>query len=134
MLEGWILAGMRARTSTALAARGAFPKHFATYYRFFSERAWCPDALGTALLELVFPVAFVAYTITLAWFCHIGHRHYPTLPIMPWYRHKRAPSFADMQGLLRRELLQQGFSHTPANIHPFEEPRRANNHAGQRAA
>ena len=85
-------------------------------------------------VERTGPFAFVAYTITVAWFCRIGHRHYPTLPIMPWYRHKRAPSFADMQTLLRRELLQQGFSHTPVNIHPFEKPKRANTHAHRQAA
>ena len=57
LLEGWIVAGMRGMTSTALAARGRFPKHFASYYRFFSEGAWCPDALGIALLGLVLPFA-----------------------------------------------------------------------------
>jgi hypothetical protein len=57
LLEGWIVAGVRGMTSTALAARGAFPKHFASYYRFFSEGAWCPDALGIALLEFVLPFA-----------------------------------------------------------------------------
>ena len=49
------MAGMRAMTSTALAAHGVFPKHFATYYRFFGQGVWCPDGLGTALLELVLP-------------------------------------------------------------------------------
>ena len=57
MLEGWIVAGMRAMSSTALAAHGVFPKHFATYYRFFGQGVWCPDALGTALLEVVLPFA-----------------------------------------------------------------------------
>ena len=80
------------------------------------------------------PFAFVAYTLTVAWFCRIGHRHYPTLPIMPWYRHKRGPSFADMHTLLRAHMLRRGFSHTPVNIHPFEKPKRANTHAGQQAA
>ncbi len=32
---GWIVAGMRAMTSTALTAHGDFPKHYVTYYRFF---------------------------------------------------------------------------------------------------
>lgn len=85
-------------------------------------------------VERTGPFAFVAYTITVAWFCRIGHQHYPTLPIMPWYRHKRGPSFADMQTLLRRELLNQGFSHTPANIRPFQKPKRANTHAHRQAA
>jgi len=57
LVEGWILAGARAMTSTALTALGKFPKHFATYYRFFSQGAWCPDALGAALLQLVLPFA-----------------------------------------------------------------------------
>ena len=80
------------------------------------------------------PFAFVAYTIIVAWFCRVGHHHYPTLPVMPWYRHKRGPSFADMHTLLRAHILRRGFSHTPANIRPFEKPKRANTHADQQAA
>ena len=30
-------------TSTALTALETYPKHFATYYRFFSEGAWESD-------------------------------------------------------------------------------------------
>ncbi len=48
LVEGWIVAGMRAMTSTALTAHGDFPKHYVTYYRFFSEGAWRPDVLGAA--------------------------------------------------------------------------------------
>ena len=44
LLEGWILAGMRALMSTALAARAAFPEHYVTHYRFFSEGACCAHA------------------------------------------------------------------------------------------
>ena len=57
LMEGWILAGARAMTSTALAACGAFPKHFATYYRFFSRALWEADRLGDALLQMMFPFA-----------------------------------------------------------------------------
>lgn len=85
-------------------------------------------------VERTGPFAFVAYAIAVAWFCRIGHRHYPKLPVMPWYRHKRGPSFADMQTLLRQEILRHGFCHTPANIRPFEKPNRPNIHAHQRAA
>ena len=80
------------------------------------------------------PFAFVAYAITIAWFCHVGHQRYPALPIMPWYRHKRAPSFADMHTLLRTDILKHGFSRTPANMHPFEKPKRTSDHAQRRAA
>lgn len=57
LMEGWILAGSRAMTSTALESCGPFPKHFATYYRFFSRAVWNPDRLGDALLHLVLPFA-----------------------------------------------------------------------------
>ncbi len=81
------------------------------------------------------PFAFVAYTLTVAWFCHHGHRHYPALiRIMPWYRHKRAPSFADMQQLLRTTILRRRFSHTPVNMHPCEKTRKVNTYAYKHAA
>ena len=85
-------------------------------------------------VERTGPFAFVAYTITIAWFCRVGYRHYPTLRIMPWYLHKRGPSFADMQTLLREEILRQGFSHTPENMHPLEKPKGDNAHAHRQAA
>ena len=53
LVEGWILSGTGGMTSAALAARGNLPKHFATYYRFFSRAAWNGDALGDALLCLI---------------------------------------------------------------------------------
>lgn len=53
LLEGWILSGARGMTSAALAARVELPKHFATYYRFFSRAAWDSDRLGDAVLRLV---------------------------------------------------------------------------------
>jgi len=56
LLEGWVLAGARAMTSTALTARRHYPKHFTSYYRFFSEGAWKPEAVGTALIRLVLPL------------------------------------------------------------------------------
>lgn len=85
-------------------------------------------------VERTGPFAFVVYAITIAWFCRIGHRRYTTLPIMPWYRHKRGPSFADMHALLKHEILEQGFLHTPANIRLFQKPKGPIDHAWQRAA
>lgn len=57
LVEGWILAGRRAMTSTALAALDQFPKHFSTYFRFFSKSVWSTDALGLALLRTVLAFA-----------------------------------------------------------------------------
>jgi hypothetical protein len=92
------------------------------------------QARRSKAVESTTPFAFAAYTITVAWLCRFGHQHYPTLPIMPCYRHKGGPSFADMQTLLRRERLNHGLSPTPANIHPLKQPKRANTHAHRRAA
>jgi hypothetical protein len=77
-------------------------------------------------VERTGPFAFAVYAITIAWFCRIRHRQYPALPIMPWYRHKRGPSFADMQTLVKQEILQQGFRDTPANLRLLQKTKGAN--------
>lgn len=81
------------------------------------------------------PFALLAYTVTVAWFVQHGHQHYPSLiPKRPWYRHKRAASFADMLCILQTLLTEQDFSHTPVNISPFENKKQSNTHAIKRAA
>lgn len=85
-------------------------------------------------VERTAPFAFVAYALTVTWFCRAGHHRYSSLRIMPWYRHKRGPSFADMQTLLQDELLQNDFSQTPDNMHPFQKPTKAAANAKKRAA
>lgn len=56
LVAGWVLAGMRAMTSTALRALSTnAPKHFSTYYRFFSRAVWKPDAVGSCLVRLLLP-------------------------------------------------------------------------------
>lgn len=95
-------------------------------------------------VERTGPFAFVAYTITVVWFCRCGHRIYPAFPIMPWYRHKRTPSFLDMHAMLRAELLsprcravaagQREFSYTPVNVHPLQKHTKANSHTQKHAA
>lgn len=81
------------------------------------------------------PFAFVAYTITVAWFAQHGYRHYPALiPKRPWYRQKQAPSFADMHYILQTLLRQEDFSHTLENTGLSKNPRAYNNHALKQAA
>jgi len=90
--EGWILAGARAMTSTALTARRDLPKHFASYYRFFSRAAWNADRLGDGLLRLLLPftpegplVAAVDDTIARKTGKHIwgANVHHDPLGFMP---------------------------------------------------
>lgn len=85
-------------------------------------------------VERTAPFAFVAYGITVAWFCHCGHRRWPAFPVMPWYRHKRTPSFADMQAMLRAQILNKGFSNTSVDMHLCEKSSAANTGLEKRAA
>ena len=47
------------------------------------------------------PMALVLYSLIVAWFHQVGHRHLQ-FPDRPWYRKKQEPSFADMLTTLRR--------------------------------
>jgi len=54
LVYGWILAGRRGTVSRAIRAAGKLaPRHFSTYYRFFSRAKWDGDTLGLALLPLI---------------------------------------------------------------------------------
>lgn len=52
-------------------------------------------------VERTAPMALVLYSLTVAWFHKVGHRHVQ-FPDRPWYKKKREPSFADMLTTLRR--------------------------------
>jgi hypothetical protein len=57
------------------------------------------------------PMALVLYSLIVAWFHQVGHRHLQ-FPDRPWYRHKEEPSFADMLTTLRRLSWREKF-YTP---------------------
>ena len=46
-------------------------------------------------------MALVLYSLIVAWFHQVGHRHLQ-FPDRAWYRKKQEPSFADMLTTLRR--------------------------------
>jgi len=54
------------------------------------------------------PMALVLYSLTVAWFHQVGHRHVK-FPDRPWYKKKNEPSFADMLTTLRRLSWQDKF-------------------------
>lgn len=81
------------------------------------------------------PFAFIAYSVTVLWFCEHGHQFYPSgIVIMPWYRHKRTPSFADMLQLLQVSLLKERFCATPTNIEVLRNPKDSCDDASKKAA
>ena len=99
LVAGWVLAGMRAMTSTALRALGSnTDKHFSTYYRFFSRAVWQPDAVGNCLLALLMPFAPPGPLVAI---------------VDDTIARKSGPSFADMHQTARYALLRQGLFATP---------------------
>ena len=51
------------------------------------------------------PTLMLLYSVIVLWFREQGHAKYRK-PLWPWYRHKTAISFADMQATLRLEMLR----------------------------
>lgn len=58
------------------------------------------------------PMAFVLYSLIVAWFHRTGHKHL-RFPDRPWYPQKDEPSFADMLTTLRRLSWEEIFRHLP---------------------
>jgi hypothetical protein len=81
-------------------------------------------------VERTVPFGFLCQTLTLIWYALNGdptadtERHRRTAP---WYRQKRAPSFADMLAALRRELIRAEFraQHRRHRSSPKTHPRRS---------
>ncbi len=59
------------------------------------------------------PMALVLYSLIVAWFHQVGHRHLQ-FPDRPWYRTKEEPSFADMLTTLRRLSWQDKIRTLPS--------------------
>jgi len=86
-----------------------------------------PQCRTRQAVERTAPFAFVTYAVIVAWFCQCGHKLYPgLLPRAPWYRHKRAPSFADMHNILRVVLVREGLFADPGKIKGRQKPQRPN--------
>jgi hypothetical protein len=67
---------------------------------FGQPQGWSePAVLRTA------PTLMLMYSLIVLWFGQEGHVKYRK-PLWPWYRHKTAISFADMQATLRMEMLR----------------------------
>jgi hypothetical protein len=63
---------------------------------------------GRKAVERTLPLCLLTYGITIAWYLAHGVPQREVANARsraPWYRHKRHPSFGDMLGALRRELL-----------------------------
>jgi hypothetical protein len=95
--------------------------HDAKQFLGFAE----PQCQTPRAVQRTAPYALLVYDLVLLWFAE--HAHSPTSPtwaVRPWYRHKTAPSFADMLAALRGTLGPPRFleptrpARRPANAPP----------------
>jgi hypothetical protein len=73
---------------------------------FESTQGWCSKTVNRQA-----PLAMVLVTLVKAWYARCAIEEPSLLPeTMPWYEHKRHPSFADMLSALRKVLWQHRIS------------------------
>jgi hypothetical protein len=73
---------------------------------FESTQGWCSKTVNRQA-----PLAMVLLTMTKAWYARCAIKQPSLLPkTMPWYAHKRHPSFVDMLSALRKVLWQHRIS------------------------
>ncbi|MBC8492618.1 MAG: transposase [Chloroflexi bacterium] len=71
---------------------------------------------GETAVNHTLALAFAAYAIVVIWYLKHGQKDEDVKRVRneaPWYRHKVAPSYADMVGAVRRELWVARFSRNP---------------------
>jgi hypothetical protein len=74
---------------------------------FESTQGWCSKTVNRQA-----PLAMILVTLVKAWYAHCAPQEPALLPeVMPWYQHKRHPSFVDMLTALRNVLWQHRISH-----------------------
>lgn len=76
------------------------------YMGFESTQGWCSKTVNRQA-----PLAMVLVTLIKAWYARCALKEPSLLPeTMPWYEHKRHPSFIDMLSALRKVLWQHRIS------------------------
>jgi hypothetical protein len=76
------------------------------YMGFESTQGWCSKTVNRQA-----PLAMILLTLVKAWYARCALKEPSLLPeVMPWYEHKRHPSFVDMLSALRQVLWQHRIS------------------------
>jgi hypothetical protein len=76
------------------------------YMGFESTQGWCSKTVHRQA-----PLAMVLVTLVKVWYARCALKEPSLLPeVMPWYKHKRHPSFLDMLSALRQVLWQHRIS------------------------
>jgi len=75
-------------------------------HSFESTQGWCSKTVSRQV-----PLAMVLLTLVKAWYARCAVDEPSLLPkTMPWYEHKRHPSFVNMLSALRKVLWQHRIS------------------------
>lgn len=73
---------------------------------FESTQGWCSKTVNRQA-----PLALILVTLVKTWYARCALKEPSLLPeVMPWYEHKRHPSFVDMLSALRQVLWQHRIS------------------------
>ena len=72
-------------------------------------------------VERAHPMAWFVQALTILWYAGAGHECPPVQRDRPWYTNKKAPTFADMLGALRRAQWDMLFSQEVADGHDLTE-------------
>jgi hypothetical protein len=85
---------------------------------FADSQAWSRIAV-----ERTAPFVAYLYTIIVIWYADsVPGSQLDFFPVRPWYRHKKAPSFADMLGAAQRAALQSGVFDPASNSNNLHNP------------
>lgn len=85
---------------------------------FADSQAWSRLAV-----ERTAPFVAYLYTIIIIWYAtSVPGTQLAFFPVRPWYRHKKAPSFADMLGAAQRAALQSGVFDPASNSNNLHNP------------
>ena len=95
---------------------------------FAEPQGWTPKAV-----QRTAPTLMLLYTLVTLWFAKTGCRRWQ-LAVLPWYRSKSLPSFADMLQTLRRESVKHLVLQQAPRGRPCKNPVRLALRAAQLAA
>ena len=81
------------------------------------------QALSRRAVERTAPFVAYLYTIIVIWYARsVPGTQLDFFPVRPWYRHKKAPSFADMLGAAQRAALHSGVFDPASNSNNLHNP------------
>jgi hypothetical protein len=103
------LVATAAEVSAAFVVAG-YCRRWSIEVAFFESKQFLglhdPQVWCEASVERAHPMAWFVLSLTVLWYAEAGEQADPVKRDRPWYRHKKAPTFTDVLGALRLQLLR----------------------------